>query len=71
MKKLHLNDIKDVFHFFLACKLSELGFFFSGTCLSRCIIMRGARVKPHSWVQNSIIGWRSTVGKWVGALGMI
>lgn len=41
-----------------------------GTCLSRCIIMRGARVKPHSWVQNSIIGWRSTVGKWVRMEGV-
>jgi len=41
-----------------------------GTCLSRCIVMKGARVKSHSWVQNSIIGWRSTVGKWVRMEGV-
>lgn len=41
-----------------------------GACLSRCIVMRGATIKSHSWVQNSIIGWKSTVGRWVRMEGV-
>ncbi|KAB2087431.1 hypothetical protein ES319_A04G103900v1 [Gossypium barbadense] len=36
----------------------------SGVRLSRCTIMRGVRIKKHTCVSNSIIGWHSTVGKW-------
>lgn len=36
----------------------------SGVRLSRCTVMRGARVKKHACVSNSIIGWHSTVGRW-------
>lgn len=36
----------------------------SGVRLSRCTIMRGARVKNHACVSSSIIGWHSTVGQW-------
>lgn len=27
--------------------------------------MREAHIKSHSWLESSIIGWKSTVGKWV------
>ena len=37
-----------------------------GTCISRCVIMKDAKIESHSWIQNSIIGRKSTVGKWVG-----
>ncbi|KAE8696560.1 Wall-associated receptor kinase-like 20 [Hibiscus syriacus] len=37
----------------------------SGVRLLRCSVMRGVRIKKHSCVSNSIIGWHSTVGKWV------
>ncbi|XP_065175097.1 mannose-1-phosphate guanyltransferase beta-like [Sycon ciliatum] len=36
-----------------------------GACISRCTVLEGARVKSHSWLKSSIIGWRSCVGKWV------
>lgn len=36
----------------------------AGVRLSRCTVMRGARVKKHSCVSSSIIGWHSTVGQW-------
>jgi len=41
-----------------------------GTCISKCVIMKGARIKSHSWVQNSIIGWRSSIGRWVRMEGV-
>ncbi|KAK8956340.1 putative mannose-1-phosphate guanylyltransferase 2 [Platanthera guangdongensis] len=36
----------------------------SSVRLSRCTVMRGARIKNHSCISNSIIGWHSTVGQW-------
>ncbi|CAN8243290.1 unnamed protein product [Cochlearia groenlandica] len=36
----------------------------SGVRLLGCTVMRGARIKQHACVSNSIIGWDSTVGKW-------
>ncbi|CAA7028997.1 unnamed protein product [Microthlaspi erraticum] len=36
----------------------------SGVRLSRCTIMRGARIKKHACISSSIIGWHSTVGQW-------
>jgi mannose-1-phosphate guanylyltransferase len=36
----------------------------SGVRLSRCTIMSGVRIKKHSCIQSSIIGWHSTVGQW-------
>lgn len=36
----------------------------SGVRLSRCTVMRGARVKNHACVSSSIVGWHSTVGQW-------
>jgi mannose-1-phosphate guanylyltransferase len=26
--------------------------------------MKECRIKDHAWIQNSIIGWKSTVGRW-------
>ncbi|KAI3939108.1 hypothetical protein MKX01_001976 [Papaver californicum] len=36
----------------------------SGVRLSRCTLMTEARVKMHSCISSSIIGWHSTVGQW-------
>ncbi|XP_074585624.1 putative mannose-1-phosphate guanylyltransferase 1 [Curcuma longa] len=36
----------------------------SGVRLSRCTVMRGVRIKKHTCVSSSIIGWHSTVGQW-------
>ncbi|EPS66224.1 hypothetical protein M569_08552 [Genlisea aurea] len=36
----------------------------SGVRLSRCTVMRGARIKKHACVSSSIVGWHSTVGQW-------
>lgn len=41
-----------------------------GCSLSRCVIMKDATVKSHSWVHNSIIGWKSVVGRWVRMEGV-
>ena len=38
----------------------------TGACLSRCVIMKDAKIQSHSWIQSSIIGWKSVVGRWVG-----
>jgi mannose-1-phosphate guanylyltransferase len=36
-----------------------------GVRLSNCTLLEGVTVRAHSWVKNSLIGWGSTVGKWV------
>ncbi|GAA5924960.1 hypothetical protein JCM10213_000488 [Rhodosporidiobolus nylandii] len=36
----------------------------AGARLRRCVLLEGSRVKDHAFVQSSIIGWSSTVGKW-------
>jgi mannose-1-phosphate guanylyltransferase len=36
-----------------------------GVRLQRCVILEGARVKDFAWVKNSIVGWHSTLGRWV------
>ncbi|EJU01665.1 mannose-1-phosphate guanylyltransferase [Dacryopinax primogenitus] len=35
-----------------------------GVRLQRCVLLANARVKDHAWVQSSILGWNSTIGKW-------
>jgi mannose-1-phosphate guanylyltransferase len=35
-----------------------------GVRLQRCVLLEGSRVKDHSWVYSSIVGWHSTVGRW-------
>jgi mannose-1-phosphate guanylyltransferase len=39
-----------------------------GARLQRCVLLDGARVKAHAYVQSSIIGWSSTVGRCVAVL---
>jgi mannose-1-phosphate guanylyltransferase len=41
-----------------------------GCSLSKCVVMRGSVIRSHSWISNSIIGWRSVVGKWVRMEGV-
>ena len=41
-----------------------------GVRLQRCVIMEDTIVKDHAWVHNSIIGWRSTLGKWTRVEGV-
>lgn len=36
-----------------------------GVRLQRCVIMENARVRDHAWIQSSIVGWNSNVGRWV------
>ncbi|XP_074645652.1 mannose-1-phosphate guanylyltransferase catalytic subunit beta-like isoform X2 [Tubulanus polymorphus] len=36
-----------------------------GACIKRSTILRGAVIKSHSWLDSCIVGWKSTVGKWV------
>lgn len=36
-----------------------------GARLQRCVLLENSRVKDHAYIQSAIIGWNSTVGKWV------
>ncbi|KAF0287799.1 Mannose-1-phosphate guanyltransferase beta [Amphibalanus amphitrite] len=36
-----------------------------GVRIKRATVMRGAHIKSHSWIENSIVGWRCVVGRWV------
>jgi len=36
-----------------------------GVRIQRSTIMAEAVIKSHAWVKSSIVGWRSTVGRWV------
>ena len=36
-----------------------------GARVKRSTILEGSRLGAHSWLNSSIIGWQSTVGKWV------
>ncbi|EDO45402.1 predicted protein [Nematostella vectensis] len=41
-----------------------------GACLSRCVVLKDATIRSHSWIQSSIIGWKSVVGQWVRMEGV-
>ncbi|GAA5981744.1 hypothetical protein JCM11641_004233 [Rhodosporidiobolus odoratus] len=41
-----------------------------GVRLQRCVLLDGSRVKDHAFVQSSIIGWSSSVGKWARVEGI-
>lgn len=46
-----------------------------GVRISRSTIMGGARIKAHSWIDSTIVGWQCVVGRWarlekVTVLGM-
>ncbi|XP_056384328.1 mannose-1-phosphate guanyltransferase beta isoform X2 [Hyla sarda] len=36
-----------------------------GVRIKRCTVMKGSKIRSHSWLESSIIGWSSTVGQWV------
>jgi len=36
-----------------------------GVRLANTTVLEGVRVGANSWIKNSIIGWQSTIGKWV------
>lgn len=36
-----------------------------GVRITRSAVFEGAKINSHSWINNSIIGWRATVGSWV------
>lgn len=35
-----------------------------GVRLKRCVILQGSKIRNHAWIESSIVGWNSTVGKW-------
>ena len=39
-----------------------------GVRIKRATVMRGAHIKSHSWIENSIVGWRCVIGRWVRIL---
>uniref|UniRef100_A0A0K8TTN1 mannose-1-phosphate guanylyltransferase n=1 Tax=Tabanus bromius TaxID=304241 RepID=A0A0K8TTN1_TABBR len=41
-----------------------------GACIKRSTILKGSIVNSHSWLDSCIIGWRSTVGRWVRLEGI-
>lgn len=36
-----------------------------GVRLERTTIMENVTVGDHSWIKSSIVGWNSSIGKWV------
>jgi mannose-1-phosphate guanylyltransferase len=42
----------------------------AGARLKRCALFDGVHVHRNSWIDNSIIGWDSTVGRWVRMEGV-
>eukprot|EP00088_Acartia_fossae_P068911 TRINITY_DN8852_c0_g1_i4.p1 TRINITY_DN8852_c0_g1~~TRINITY_DN8852_c0_g1_i4.p1 ORF type:complete len:386 (-),score=67.69 TRINITY_DN8852_c0_g1_i4:339-1451(-) len=36
-----------------------------GVCIKRSTVLKGARIKQHSWLESCIVGWRCSVGQWV------
>ncbi|KAF4530688.1 hypothetical protein B566_EDAN004927 [Ephemera danica] len=36
-----------------------------GVCVKRCVILKGSRIRSHSWLDCCIVGWRCLVGLWV------
>lgn len=36
-----------------------------GCRLKNCALMRGVVVSDFSWIDSSILGWQSSIGKWV------
>lgn len=35
-----------------------------GVRLQRCVILESVKIKDFAWVNSSIIGWNSTIGRW-------
>lgn len=40
-----------------------------GVRIKRCTVLKGARVRSHSWLESCIVGWSSSVGQWVSREG--
>jgi len=36
-----------------------------GVCIKRSTILRGSRIKSHSWLDSCIVGWNCVIGQWV------
>ncbi|CAM4698811.1 mannose-1-phosphate guanylyltransferase catalytic subunit beta [Lepidochelys kempii] len=36
-----------------------------GVRIKRCTILKGSRIRSHSWLESCIVGWLSSVGQWV------
>lgn len=41
-----------------------------GVRLNSCVILDGTHIRDHAWIINSIIGWRSTIGRWTRVEGV-
>jgi len=41
-----------------------------GARLKNVVLLKGAHIKSHSWISDSIIGWNSKVGKWARIEGI-
>ncbi len=41
-----------------------------GVRIKRSVVMEDVEIKDHSWIYSSIIGWRSTIGKWARVEGV-
>lgn len=41
-----------------------------GVRLQNCAILAGTTIKSHAWMSNCIVGWASTIGKWVRIEGL-
>lgn len=37
----------------------------NGVRLSKAAILDDSKIQSHAWIQNSIIGWKCNIGKWV------
>jgi mannose-1-phosphate guanylyltransferase len=35
-----------------------------GVRLQRCVLLEDSKVKDHAWIKSTIVGWRSSVGRW-------
>lgn len=46
------------------CKVKE------GVRLKNCVLLKGVIIHANSWINESIIGWASTIGKWVRIEGV-
>lgn len=40
-----------------------------GVRIKRCTVLKGSRVRSHSWLESCIVGWSSSVGQWVSSEG--
>ncbi|CAB1315631.1 unnamed protein product [Coregonus sp. 'balchen'] len=36
-----------------------------GVRIKRCTVLKGSRVRSHSWLESCIVGWSSSVGQWL------